>query len=164
MLGGARRVRPSAVVISRTLCAGADDYTKGVKLLIAQDAAQAVHHWQQAAEVGNAKAQSALGGYYLNKGTTQNDAVSAAKYLAMAADQGHVRSNYLLGKLFAEGNGVDADNAKAFKCLKFAAEQVGTDVVFLRYPFHIAFAAAGDGRRSVGYGIRSARPCRAKCK
>jgi TPR repeat protein len=105
----------------RTFCAGAEDYTRGVKLLIAKNDEQAVHHWQIAADLGNAKAQSALGGYYLNK---TDDAANAAKYLAMAADQGNVRSNYFLGKLFAEGKGVPKDDAQALKCLKFAAEQV----------------------------------------
>ena len=116
-----RLLRPACG--SRALCAGADEYLKGVQYLtgkgVEKDPKQAIVHWRTAADMGNAKAQSALGGFYLN----QDDPTQASEYLQKASDQGHVRSNYLLGKMYANAQGVAQDATKAAQHLEFAAEQ-----------------------------------------
>jgi len=80
-----------------------------------QDSAQTREQVQQAAEKGDAKAQSNLGSMYLEgRGVAQDDA-EAVKWLRKAAEQGDAKAQYNLGVAYFEGRGVAKDEAEAVK-------------------------------------------------
>jgi len=77
----------------------------------------------QAAELGDAKAQSNLGvAYYYGEGVAENT-VEAVKWWRQAAEQGYAKAQYNLGELYYYGGVVPEDDAEALKWYGKAAEQ-----------------------------------------
>jgi TPR repeat protein len=73
---------------------------------VPQDDVQAVSWYRQAAEQGNAVAQSNLGGFYrLGRGVPQ-DYAQAVTWFRQAADQGDAAAQFNLGIAYSFGEGV----------------------------------------------------------
>ena len=87
------------------------------------DPAAASVYFRQAAELGDAEAQFALGQLYLRGALGPADGNEAAKWFKAAADQGFVAAYERLGAICAEGMGVERDyEAAAAWFHKAAAE------------------------------------------
>jgi len=84
----------------------------------------AAKFYQQAAELGHAKAQVEIAMHYLNGtgGMAPND-VEAAKNFKLAANQGDVDGQYRLGVCFMHGRGVHKDANAAVDYLQRAVSQ-----------------------------------------
>lgn len=78
---------------------------------------------QQAAEKGDATAQSALGNAYLVGEKVAPNATLAVKWYKAAAEQNDPISQFALGMLYEEGNGVAKSMPEAAKWYKAAAER-----------------------------------------
>ena len=92
---------------------------------ITPDQAQAelMRRWRQAAEQGDASAQSNLGfAYGTGKGVPQDDA-EAIRWYRLAAEQGDATAQYNLGVMYGTGRGVPQDDAEAIRWYRLAAEQ-----------------------------------------
>ena len=77
----------------------------------------------QAAERGNAAAQTDLGNMYKDgRGVRQDDA-EAVRWYRQAADQGYAAAQTNLGLMYANGRGVRQDDAEAVKWYRQAAAQ-----------------------------------------
>ena len=77
----------------------------------------------QAAERGDAAAQTNLGWMYEGgRGVRQDDA-EAVRWYRQAAAQGHAKAQTNLGVMYAEGRGVRQDDAEAVKWYRQAAAQ-----------------------------------------
>jgi TPR repeat protein len=79
------------------------------------------------ADMGDVKAQLALGGLYQSgavgqDGKVQHDYAGAAYWYQQASDHGNAQAAYELALLYREGLGVAADAAKSFQLLQKAAE------------------------------------------
>ena len=75
------------------------------------------------ANSGDAKAQAALGNYYVNGQAGRIDLPEAAKWYRAAAEQGEARAQYQLASMYAEGRGVARDDREAAKWFHLAAQQ-----------------------------------------
>ncbi len=86
-----------------------------------KDEEEAVRYWQQAAKLGNANAQYALGKHWLDTGT--GDVQKAVEWLEKSADAGNVSAQYVLGKFYLDGNQVEKNIQKAAALFEKAASQ-----------------------------------------
>ena len=77
----------------------------------------------EAAEQGDAKAQSNLGSLYAYGKGVDPDYKEALKWYTMAAEQGYTDAQAGLGMMYHEGQGVDRDYKEAAKWYRMAAEQ-----------------------------------------
>lgn len=78
---------------------------------------------QNAAEMGNAKAQFYLGSfYYVGDGVTK-DVHEAEKWIRKAAEQGDMEAQYYLGIMYYNGDSVEKDDVMAAKWFQKSAEQ-----------------------------------------
>ncbi|MCS1407679.1 MAG: Secretory immunoglobulin A-binding protein EsiB [Verrucomicrobia subdivision 3 bacterium] len=92
-------------------------------LTTAAFAAVDIEALRQAAEAGNAPAQSNLAAFYvLGAGVPKNDA-EAVKWYRKAADQGDAGAQFFLGYLYASGLGVPKNYAEAVRWYRKAADQ-----------------------------------------
>ena len=81
---------------------------------------------KQAAEQGDAKAQSKLGNYYYvgdGYGNVPIDKAKSIELYTKSAEQGNAQAQEMLGERFYMGAGVPKDDAKAFEWYKKAADQ-----------------------------------------
>jgi TPR repeat protein len=77
-----------------------------------------------AAEKGDAAAQSELGNFYRwGDDKTDPDYKKAEEWYRKAAEQGFAEAENGLGELYTDGNGIQKDPAEALKWLSKAAEQ-----------------------------------------
>jgi len=82
-----------------------------------------VYWYQQAAEKGNAEAQSGLGMlYFQGKGVKQSDKL-AIKWLIESAKQGRKSAQHNLAVMYLEGIGVEKNYKKSFEWFSRAAKQ-----------------------------------------
>jgi len=89
----------------------------------ADEAADRLAKFREAAEKGDAEAQFQVGrSYFWAQGEKRNDAV-AAEWFRKAAEQGHAKAQNNLGYMYVEGRGVKPDKQEAAKWLSLAAEQ-----------------------------------------
>ena len=117
-----------------------DDYILNgmpVKIEISPDAMEII----QAAERGDASAQSALAGMYEIGREVPRDYSKAAKWhakaaksalrdCAKAAEQGDVGAQFDLAEIYGDGDVVRRDNAKAFEWYAKAAEQGHSEALY----------------------------------
>jgi TPR repeat protein len=87
------------------------------------DYASALNHWRQAADQGDAEAQTKIGVMYETGVGVTKDYAEAAKWYRKAADQNDANAEAALGSLIGSGFGVQRDDAEAIKWLRKAAEQ-----------------------------------------
>ena len=106
---------------------GEDVYERGLALLedveSGAQAKEATRLLREAAELGNASAQQALGACYLNGIGVEQDAAEGAKWLEKSAEQGHAEAQFKLASLHARGEGVPQNFERAAELAKQAAEQ-----------------------------------------
>jgi hypothetical protein len=94
-----------------------DIYLEGVP----QDYEEAFKNLLQAAELGLAEAQAAIGEMYKNGHGVPKDEEEAVEWYQKAADQGDPDGQYLLGMAYWLGNGVPKNSKRATTLLKKAA-------------------------------------------
>ena len=90
---------------------------------VARDFARAAAWYRKAAEQGDARAQTNLGGMYGNGQGVARDYVQAAVWYRKAAEQGDPIAQFNLGLAYAKGRGVAQDKIQAATWYRKAAEQ-----------------------------------------
>jgi len=89
---------------------------------IPRDESEAANWYRQAAEQGDAAAQTSLGLMYEHHDFSGTMKEAASWYLR-AADQGDALGQFLLGRMYTEGWGVNHDDAMAAALYRKAADQ-----------------------------------------
>ncbi len=98
-------------------------YSLGENCYKRQDYAKAVDYYFQSADLGNMKAQAALGHCYLTGTGIEKDEAEAIVWYTKAANQGDADSQFALGLCHALGQGTPEDYTKAAAWFKKAADQ-----------------------------------------
>jgi hypothetical protein len=98
----------------------ADFYCQGYGLL--ENEEKAVALYQQAADMGHARAQTAIGDAFAQCGFTclPMDAKQAAKWYQAAAEQGNEEALCMIVEMYQRGEGVKQDHAEAARMLRNA--------------------------------------------
>jgi hypothetical protein len=99
------------------------DFWDGLAAYDAGDYAAAREEWRPLAESGDAEAQAALAGLFVQGLGVPFDSQRAARWFRRAADQGHTIAQLNLGDYYARGRGVPLDLAQAWFWLGLAARQ-----------------------------------------
>jgi TPR repeat protein len=99
----------------------ADSYHKGHGVQESEEKALALY--QRAADIGHARAQTAIGDAHAQCGFTclPMDAKQAAKWYRAAAEQGDVEALSMIVDMYQRGEGVTQDHAEAARLLRNAA-------------------------------------------
>lgn len=98
-------------------------FQEGVAALERGDFVVAFQEMKPLADLGNRRAQFALGVMYANgHGVLQNDAVAVIWY-QLAAEQDYARAQFSLGVMYSEGKGVAKNYAIALGWYRLAAAQ-----------------------------------------
>ena len=84
---------------------------------------QAVEYLTRSAELGDVRAQLALGQAYEDGSGIPRNPASAAEWYAKAAEQGDATAQYKMAQLLSAGAGVPRDMKRALDYLKAAAEK-----------------------------------------
>jgi TPR repeat protein len=113
---------PAAVVAPDALGA-ADALSKGKAAFERKDYVAAMRWDRQAADQGNATAQTYLGYLYENGLGVPQDYGEALRWYRMAADQGYAPGQKNIGNLYEQGRGVRQDYGEAMHWYRLAAEQ-----------------------------------------
>lgn len=114
-------VFPSA---NPTLAGGADAaFAEGLRAYDAGDYTDAVKRWRPLAERGDAEAEAALAGLYVQGLGVPRDAAEAVHWYRRAAERGHGVAQMNLGDMLARGRGVKRDPVRAYFWLELAARQ-----------------------------------------
>ena len=99
------------------------DFAEGLAAFDAGDYRTAFEEWRALAVTGDAEAQVALAGLYLDGNGVTPDAATAARWYVHAAEQGEPVAQLNLGDFYARGIGVRRDLAAAYFWLSLSAEQ-----------------------------------------
>lgn len=99
------------------------DFAEGLAAFDAGDYQTAFEEWRALAVAGDAEAQVALAGLYLDGIGVAPDAAVAARWYAQAAEQGEPVAQLNLGDFYARGIGVRRDLAAAYFWLSLSAGQ-----------------------------------------
>lgn len=117
----------TALIVASSAVANAanfqNDTSECRSLLDAQDYAQALSICTQAAETGDAAAQSNLSMMYSFGWGVAKDKVEAIKWLRASAEQRYPPAQYALSSEFAAGTNVTQDYKEAFRLLSDAGKQ-----------------------------------------
>jgi len=95
-------------------------YAKGAG--VAEDFPKARHWFQQAAEQGDAGAQSGLGYLYAGGLGVDQSWASAQEWYEKAAAQGYAKACNNLGHMFLTGQGVQTNVVEAYKWFRLSVE------------------------------------------
>ena len=123
----------------------AQDFSKGVEALEADDFATALKEFKPLAEQGNAEAQNKLGYMYEYGKGVLKDVTEAAKWNRLSAEQGNANGQYKLAMRHLKGEGVLQDYAETLKWLRLSAEQGGGFYSNLAQAFLGIMYEYGDG-------------------
>ena len=96
----------------------------------AADIGHAIHYYEKAAGLGDARAQAILGNVFANGVQGKPDYEQAVKWYRKAADQGEPNAEYGLGVRYALGQGVAVDIEKADQLFTSAANQGQADAQY----------------------------------
>jgi TPR repeat protein len=127
-------------------------YDKGVEYYKNRNYTQAVQCWREAAEQGNAAAQSDLGSCYYRGYGVAKDYVQAAQWWSKAAEQGDAPAQRCLGDCYNTGKGVIENKATAFGWyLKAAAggDAAGQLQLAVMYESGVEDTLAKDGNTAL---------------
>jgi hypothetical protein len=94
------------------------------------DLASALRIWMQAAEAGDAEAQTNVGEIYERGLGVAPDHVLAAQWYQKAADKGYARAVFNLGTLYEQGLGVPQDQLKALNLYRQAWGVPADDIIY----------------------------------
>lgn len=89
----------------------------------AADGAEAVKRYTRAAELGDPRAQAALGELFSSGTLVKNDYQRSVRWYKAAAEQGNADGQFGLGCRYLLGQGVQTDLNEAFRWFKLAADQ-----------------------------------------
>ncbi len=92
---------------------GKQIFLQGMALLKAHHVAKAAARFEQAAKLGNRRAQYQLGLLFARGEGVDRDLSRARELLRKAAMQGHPKAQFYLGQMFAFGDGGEKDNITA---------------------------------------------------
>ncbi len=98
-------------------------FMEGLAAYDAGDYRTAFEEWRSLAETGDAEAQTALAGLYLDGLGTAIDAAVALRWYRRAAEQGEPVAQQNLGDLYGQGRGVARNLVSAYVWLSLAADQ-----------------------------------------
>ena len=101
----------------------AEGFADGLGAYDAGDYAAAVAVWSELAATGDAEAEAALAGLYLQGLGVKRSAAQAAAWYRRAAERGLMAAQMNLGDLYAAGRGVRRDLVEAYLWLGLAAAQ-----------------------------------------
>ena len=111
----------------------------------------------EAAEQGDAKAQTNLGWAYYNGEGVAKDQREAVRWYRMAAEQGYAKAQFNLGISYRFGNGVAKDQREAVRWYRMAAEQGDADAQFnLAVSYWNGEGVAKDQREAVRWYHKAA--------
>ncbi len=110
------------LVDSHVTLGQAHEYGRGVT----RNYPEAFRHYQQAAELGDAHGQFAVGVFYYSGYAVNRDPAKAAEWFEKAAAKGHVMAWNNLGLMYQNGDGVSRDLAKAKQLFESAAKAGNT--------------------------------------
>jgi TPR repeat protein len=96
---------------------------EGLAAYDAGDYRTAFEEWRSLAESGDAEAQTALAGLYLDGLGTAVDAAAALRWYRRAAEQGKPVAQQNLGDLYGQGRSVARNLVGAYVWLSLAADQ-----------------------------------------
>ncbi len=99
------------------------DFAAGLAAYDGGDYRTAFEEWRALAEAGDAEAQTALAGLYLDGQGAPADAAEAVRWYRRAAEQGDAVAQQNLGDLYRLGRGVGRELVSAYVWLSRAAEQ-----------------------------------------
>ncbi len=115
------------VACSRDATVGLSDYMQGARYLqgigVEKNEQKAVEYLTRASDLGNAKAQVALGYLYLRGAGVEKDETIAMKLFRRAAEQGERDAQYNTGLAYVRGIGTEKDLPEAFMWFTKAALQ-----------------------------------------
>ena len=114
---------PGAAIGTTTGAAAQADFVEGLAAYDAGDYRTAFVEWRALAETGDAEAQTALAGLYLDGLGAAVDAAEALRWYRRAAEQGEAVAQQNLGDLYSQGRGAALDLVSAYVWLSLAAEQ-----------------------------------------
>lgn len=114
--------RPS-VVTAPIVVPSADALSKAKAAFKRKDYAEAMRWNRQAADQGNASAQTHIGYLYQNGLGVLQDYGEALRWYRMAADQGYAPGQENIGNLYEAGLGVGQDYGEAMRWYRLAADQ-----------------------------------------
>lgn len=100
-----------------------DPFELGSRAFSLRNYTKALIHWNKAAELGDGRAQQALGEMYSKGAGTEKDYSKAINWYRRAASQGFASSAVSLGLLYQNGRGVPRDFKKAATYFQVAASQ-----------------------------------------
>jgi TPR repeat protein len=100
-----------------------DPFELGSKAFLIRNYSKALIHWNKAAELGDGRAQQALGEMYSKGAGTDKDYSKAINWYRRAASQGFTSSAVSLGLLYQNGRGVPRDFKKAATYFQVAASR-----------------------------------------
>ncbi|MDA0240638.1 MAG: tetratricopeptide repeat protein [Proteobacteria bacterium] len=110
------------------LPAAGADLKMGVAAYRAGDYATALQELRPLAAEGNAEAQFALGGMYVDGKGVPQDYAQAVHWWLKAAEQGHALGGGFLGDMYDEGKGVPQNYTEAYIWYSLAVAGGETDV------------------------------------
>ncbi len=87
------------------------EHGRGVK----QNVKKAIELYKQGAELGHAKSQNSLGGYYMRGDHIKTDEKKGFELIKKSAEQGYGLAMQNLGRCYQFGNGVEDDMSKAIE-------------------------------------------------
>ncbi len=99
------------------------DFAQGLAAYDSGDYSTALKEWRALAEAGDAEAQTAIAGLYLDGLGTTVDAAAALRWYRRAAEQGEPVAQQNLGDLYGQGRGVTRNLVSAYVWLSLAADQ-----------------------------------------
>ncbi len=115
------------VACSGNATVGLSDYMQGVRYLqgngVEKNEQKAVEYLSRASDLGNAKAQVALGYLYLQGAGVKKNETSALKLFRRAAEQGERDAQYNTGLAYVRGIGTEKDLSEALVWFTKAALQ-----------------------------------------
>ncbi len=104
----------------------AEDFADGLRAYDAGDYAAAYVVWSDLAAAGDADAEAAIAGLYLQGLGVGESAAQAVAWYRRAAKRGLMAAQMNLGDMYAAGRGVKRDLVKAYLWLGLAAAQGST--------------------------------------
>ena len=113
----------AALLLAVTAAPSRADFADGLAAFDAGDYQTTLEEWRPLAEAGDAEAQVALAGLYLDGLGVPRDQVEGARWYRLAAEQGEPVAQMNLGDLYSRGQGVPRDLARAYLWLSLAAAQ-----------------------------------------
>jgi TPR repeat protein len=128
--GGFGARPPPAPIVGPVTINAAEALTKGKAAFDRTDYAEAIRWYRQAADQGNAGAQTNIGYLYEHGlGVTQNY-LEALRWYRMAADQGQATAQSNIGVFYDKGYGVAQNYGEAMRWYHMAADQGNVDAEY----------------------------------